>query len=439
MSAEPLDLPTAHRVLELALAAGDVLLSGGASASQVTAGCTAVAEAGGLHRVECDITFTSISLSGHGAAGAGPVSGLRLVRQRELDYSRVTAVHNLVADLVAGRLGVEEAHRRLQAVVLGRHPYPQAVVTSARAVLAGAVALLLGAGAAVTAAAFAVTVVIDVLNARLGRRGLPPFFQNVAGGLIATATALALVAAHVGVRPALVVAGGIVLLLPGVTLVGAVHDAITGFYVTAGARAFETLLLTAGIVSGIAIALSVGVRLGLPIRIDDTATPGLTHLSVQLVAAAAVSVSFAVSNHAPRRTLPVVAVAGPLGWAVFAALERLQLSATLGSAAAAVAIGIGSYALTRRQRVPPFVYIAAGIIPLLPGLAIYRAMRHLAEGDSFAGVGLLGQAMTIGLALAAGALLGEFVAQGVRGRSPRDGMLAGLSLAGAPRPWRRRS
>ncbi|MGY1719635.1 MULTISPECIES: threonine/serine ThrE exporter family protein [unclassified Blastococcus] len=419
-----------HHAVDLALRAGELLLSAGASAAEVTATCTVVARSCGLGRVECDITFTSITVSGHPAADAAPISGLRLVQRRELDYSRATAVHNVVGDLAAGRVTPPEADHRLRAIATARHPYRRWVVTGARAFLAAGVAVLLGAGPVVTAAAFGATVLVDLAIDRLGRRGLPPFFLNAAGGLIATSVALALVAADIGVRPSLVVAGGIVLLLPGVTLVGSVHDAITGFYVTASARAFETLLLTAGIISGVAVGLSIGVRLGVPMTMWDPSPSGLAEVPLQLAAAAAVSASFAVANYAPRRTLAPAAAAGALGWAVFVGLDQLRLSVTLATAAAAVVIGLGSFVMAARQRVPALVYVAAGIIPLLPGLAIYRGLRRLTEGDTLGGLTLLGTAIAIGLALAAGSLLGEYVAQSLRRtRLPGERRLTGLVQA----------
>jgi uncharacterized membrane protein YjjP (DUF1212 family) len=424
----------AHRAVDLSLRTGELLLSGGASAAEVTETCAAVARAGGLGRVECDITFTSITVSGHLPGDPAPVSGLRLVRFRELDYSRVSAVHGVVTDLVEGRTAPAEADERLRAVAAARHPYGRVLVTTARALLAAAVALLLGAGPTVTAAAFGATVLVDLAIDALGRRGIPAFFQNAVGGFIATSVALGLVAADVGVRPSLVVAGGIVLLLPGVTLVGAVHDAITGFYVTASARAFETFLLTAGIVSGIAVALSVGVRLGIPVRIWDPPSTGLGDVPLQLGAAAVASAAFAVANHSPRRTLPPAALAGAAGWAVLIGVEQLELSATLGSAAGAVVIGMASYTLAVQQRVPALVYVAAGIIPLLPGLTIYRALRRLSEGDTLGGISLLGTAVTIGVALAAGALFGEYLARALRRTaSPVERRLTGLLRSRASR------
>jgi uncharacterized membrane protein YjjP (DUF1212 family) len=431
----PADPREPQRLLDLALHAGEVLLAGGASASSVTETCTQMARAGGLHRVACDITFTSLTLSAHTSADdVTPISGLRLVRAQELDYSRVTAVHNLVTAFVEGRLDRSEAQTRLDAIVAARHPYRRALVTAARASLAASVAVLLGAGLVVTAAAFAATVLIDLTIGALARAGLPTFFQNAIGGAIATTTALALVWAELGVLPSLVVAGGIVLLLPGVTLVGSVQDAITGFYVTAAARAFETFLLTAGIISGVAATLSVAVRLGLPVRIGDPPLRGLEEVPWQLLAAAAVSTSFAVANYAPRRTLPAAALAGAAGWGLFALIDWAELPTSLAAATAALAVGIGAYLVAGLQQVPALVYAAAGIIPLLPGLAIYRALRRFAVGDELGGMSMLAQAITTGMALAAGVILGGFLAQAVRRTDTRlVRRLAGLRIAGTAR------
>ena len=71
-----------------------------------------------------------------------------------------------------------------------------------------------------------------------------------------------------GVLPSLVVASGIVVLLAGLSLVGAAQDAIEGFYVTAGARVFQVIVLTLGIVVGIVVVLGVANRLGVVLAIS---------------------------------------------------------------------------------------------------------------------------------------------------------------------------
>jgi hypothetical protein len=64
-------------------------------------------------------------------------------------------------------------------------------------------------------------------------------------------------------------------------------------------------------------------------------------------------------------------------------------------------------------------------------------MLRLADGDAVGGLVTLGNALTIGLALAAGAILGEFLAQPPRREVRRfERPLSGPRLAG-PLRWRR--
>lgn len=65
------------------------------------------------------------------------------------------------------------------------------------------------------------------------------FFTQAAGGAIPTGVVVALLAATSagvpglqGVSPSLVIASGIVVLLAGLSVVGAAQDAIDGYYVT---------------------------------------------------------------------------------------------------------------------------------------------------------------------------------------------------------------
>ncbi|WP_194290502.1 threonine/serine ThrE exporter family protein [Modestobacter roseus] len=436
---EPVHLPEpdereAYRVLDFALRAGEVLLSGGVGAADVTATLVLLARACGLDRVVCEVTFTSITLTYVRASDVAPVTSVRLVQVRAPDHTRVTEVDNLVTDLVQQRVTPEQAMTRLEEIRRARHPYRRWAVTASRAALAAAIAVLLGGGALVTVAAFATTVVVDRIAGALGARGLPDFYANLLGAAFATTVAMGLIAAELDVRPSLVVASGIVLLLPGITLVGSVQDAISGFLLTASARAFEVFVLAAGIVAGVAGVLSVADRLGVSLAVNQPPETGLADLPAQFLAAGVAAAAAAAGNYAPRRTIPAAAVAGALGWGAFRGLDHLDLNPALSTGVAAVVLGLGAYVFAHRQRVPPIVLVAAGIIPLLPGLTIYRGMLFLASGDTGTGFLLLSQATSIGLALAAGVILGSFLAQPARRELQRvERRIGGPRMVGALR------
>ena len=79
-------------------------------------------------------------------------------------------------------------------------------------------------------------------------------------------------------------------------------------------------------------------------------------------------------------------------------MEGLSLAETWAATAAAVAIGMISHGVAGRLRAPPLVLIVPAIVPLLPGLSIYRGLALLAEGED--GVLQLAAAGATAIALA---------------------------------------
>src|SRR3712207_1452946 len=241
---------TAHAALGLALRIGASMVAVGASAADVTATVLRVAAAYGLTSCQIDITHTSITVS-YDRENAVPLTAMRTVRTSRTDYTRLQGITDLARAVGAGDLDIEEAHRRLDRVVSAPPTYRRAVHALGWAGLAGSVGLLLGGGWLEALVAALTTALIEQVLRVLTRRSLPSFFQQAAGAALATGVAVLLLAWDVDVRTSLVVAAGIVVLLAGLSLVGAAQDAISGFPVTAAARAFEVVTLTAGIVVGI--------------------------------------------------------------------------------------------------------------------------------------------------------------------------------------------
>jgi uncharacterized membrane protein YjjB (DUF3815 family) len=241
----------------------------------------------------------------------------------------------------------------------------------------------------------------------------------VVGAALATGVAVLLVGWHVDVRTSLVVAAGIVVLLAGLSLVSAAQDAISGFPVTAGARAFEVVTLTAGIVVGIAGVLDLAQRAQLPLTVV-TAAPASVPVPVALAASAGIAGFWSLASHARPHAVGLAASAGALAWTTFWALSALGAGAPLASGVAAVVIGFCGEVLTQRLRVPPQLVAVCGIVPLLPGLAIYHGLfRIVVDGDIDGGLAALVGALAVGLALAAGVTLGEYLGRPVSGERDR--------------------
>ena len=147
---------------------------------------------------------------------------------------------------------------------------------------------------------------------------------------------------------------------------------------------------------------------------------------------------FAFASYAPLRSLAPIALLGMLAEVVFSVVQERGFGIAWASASAAVVIGLVAYAVAGRFRVPPLVVVVPAIVPLLPGLSIYRGLSLLSEGGS-PSFGLLSiiSAATIAIALASGVIFGEYLAQPLKREARRlEGRLSGPRLVG---PLRARS
>ncbi|MDG3015119.1 threonine/serine exporter family protein [Speluncibacter jeojiensis] len=437
----PIDLTDDAEVtaaLRLSMKVGEVLLASGTGAMDTMTQIAQVAAAYGLTQCDVEVTYNAISISARRGPVLPPVSSIRIVHYRAHDFTRLAEVDRLIRRLRRGELTVTEAYEHLDAITGAPHPYARWLATAAWAAMAGSIAVLLGGGALVAVVAFLTTVVIDRTNRRLNRLGLPYFFQHFTGGVIASLPAVLLFTLHLDIRPSLVIAAGVVVLLPGLSLVGSVQDAITGAPVTAGARFFEVMVLTAGIIGGVAVALRVASGLGttLPNVAPSQFTGNLTELLPKVASGAFAAGFYALACYAERRALLVAGLAGATGSLVVIIVLHFGVGPIFASACAATVVGLAGGLMARRALTPPIVVAVAGITPLLPGLTVYRGLYAFINDQPLTGFSELASATGIGAALAAGVVLGEWVARTLRRpQILRPGMLdrTGLRRPISPR------
>jgi uncharacterized membrane protein YjjP (DUF1212 family) len=426
-----------YLTIDLALRVGDLVLSSGAGAADTTATMLAVTSAAGLRNCEVDVTFTSVTISYQGEPDTPPETHMRQVAYRGTDYSRLTDVDHLVRSFAAGEIGVEDARKELATITSTGHPYPRWASILGWGGMAGFAGIVIGGDWLVFVVAFASGVLVETINRKIASRRIPSFYQQVIGGFLATVIALGVRAVFPGTQASLIVASVIILLLAGMAIVGAVQDALTGFYVTASARSFEAILLTGGIIGGVAGGLGLAQRFGLNLSVQAFAPLGLDYLPTAMLSAGAMSAAFACAVYVPPRALLPIALIGAAGQLPFRPAIELGFGSAWASALSALTVGLVSYSVAGRVRVPPLVVVVSGIVPLLPGLSIYRGLFQLFQANVL-GVTSLFTAIGIAVGIAAGVLLGEYIAQPLRREARRlETRLSGPRLVGPMRPKRR--
>ncbi len=422
--------------LDFCLRVGELLLSSGAGAADVTATMDSLAWHLGVRHPDIDVTFTSLSMSYQANPEEPPAIQVRQVKQREIDYEDLTLVDHLVRDVLSDRVDLLEARTILGRIVSSGHNTPRWAITIAWGVMCAGVGVLLGGNATVVAIAFVAAASIDRMQLVMARRRLPFFYQQVAGGGLATVIAIAAAATGLVANPSLVVTSNIIMLLAGIGFMGALQDALSGFYLTAGARLTEALLATAGIIGGVSGGFTLAGVAGVSVVEITPRVGGLANAPTLALGAAICAGAFAVASYAPKRIIAPIAAIAALAMLISQSFSVDGLGRAWPTAIAAFFVGLVSFTVAGRLRVPPLVVVVSAVVPMLPGLSIYRGLALMAEGGRDTSIGLLAMmtAASIATALSSGVILGEYVAQPLKREASRmESRLSGPRLVGSSR------
>lgn len=419
---KPIDLhdeAAITEVLDLAARIGAVLLDSGTGAIDTRDQVSFIAGIYGLDDVDVDVTFNTILICARRGSTLPPITASRTVHYRSLDFTRLAETDRLIRRIRRLALTPASARRIVEEIVEAPHPYPRWVSTLAWGAMAFGITVFLSAGWLLGLTAFLTSVVIIVTNRYLNRIGTPLFFQQMMGGFLAVLPVALLYAGlqstEIVIRPSQAIAAGIIVLLSGLSLVGAVQDAITGAPITGTARFTEVLVMTGGILVGVAVAVRFVRLLGIEFPALTAVPPfAAADLLPRIVGGAIGAGAFALASYAERRALPAAVAAGALGAGVQGLISFATGSVLISFAVAAIIVGLLGGIAARRSLTPPLVIAVAGITPMLPGLAIYRGMYGLMSGDPGRGGAEMATAFGIGCALAAGVTLGEFIARRLR-------------------------
>jgi uncharacterized membrane protein YjjP (DUF1212 family) len=403
---------SARKTLDFALHLAETMFRYGAGALEVETSIIAVTAALGLKNIEVDITNQSVAIN-YAPKDQTPIALLRVVRSWTNNYAGLAKVHRLVTDIVAGGVGRDEAIRRLDEAITSPKPFPRWMVTMAFGIFAAAFVAVLGGGPVSSAIAFVANIGVSLLARQLGRWRVPDFFTTAACAFAVTFSALVLWRFDLTTSPAIVVVGGILLLLPTGRLVSSVQDAINGFPVTAAGRFLSTVLIFGAIVAGIAVAFVVGALTGMEtIDVTETFPPAYDLWALVLFVAIAVLAIGVTEQTAWELLLPTAAV-GVAGYFVLLGAGQLGIGERFSPALAAVVIGLLARVVALKMGAPQLVVAVPAALILLPGLTIFRSMYVLTieESEILLGAGGMLNAGAIVLGTAGGIVLGDTLAR----------------------------
>ena len=247
-------------LIEVALKAGEILLTSGAEIYRVEDTITRICHS---YKAECESFAlpTGIFITIRDEAGSDSQTTFKRIRQRSVDLRRIDSVNSFSRNLEKALPEYREAMDILKEIENHKsYGYPVRLISAG---IASYVFTLLFRGTVGEGiAAIIIGMLIFTINEKLTKTGVFQFFELFTAGAAAGAASLLAVRLFPEFNVYKIIIGSIMLFLPGVAITNGIKDALFGDLVASLARLGEAVFVAAAVGAGVGISLTLGLNWG---------------------------------------------------------------------------------------------------------------------------------------------------------------------------------
>lgn len=103
---------------------------------------------------------------------------------------------------------------------------------------------------------------------------------------------------------------------------------------------------------------------------------------IQVIGAFFAVVTIAVLNGVPKKYLIYSGTVGAAGWAVYLLMRYVDVNEAMAMFVATLVVAVVSHVYARVLKAPVTLFLVCGILPLVPGVAMYRVVYYLLISDT---------------------------------------------------------
>lgn len=406
---------TPQQLVELAATAGELMIASGAETHRVEDTISRILATSGYAEAEPFVLPTGVTVS-LSDGQAQVVSVTRRVKPQGCDLARICATNRVSRDFCEGKINVTQALSRLEQVK-DLKSYPLSIRLIGTMLVCGGFAFMFGGTLLDALAATICGLLLGLSSAFLTPRIGRAFVSNMISCFLMTAAALTLTYlgnTYLGLelQSQYLIVGGMMPVVPGVAITNAIRDILGGDYMASLSRAVEAFLTAASVALGVGCAISLGSYFSVAYVSPDFAFLGTDVMGVRIlfeaIAAFLGSWGFCWLLNLPRGLYLPSSFTAVVCWMIYLAAGMLTISTTLAVMIASAAVYMMSYMLARREKEPVLIFLIVGILPLVPGFAIYRSVYYMITGTGSASDSLV-QTLTLAGAIALGIFFADTV------------------------------
>lgn len=363
-----------HRKLRLLLRTGQLLLENGADTDRAMRDMKLLGDAFvlPLAALSLHVVYTTIFITVSDDAHA--YTDFIKCRKHDANMDIIIAVSRLSRKMADSPLALDAYDAALARIETLPRRYPPFFSALGIALACAALSVLFGGDLGAAFCTALSSAVGFSIRERLNRLEVNPYASIAAAAFAATFTAWLLMALPLSATPYLPMIAASLCFVPGIPLINAVDDLVNSHIVAGITRAVHTVLIIGAMTFGIVLTIRLG-------HVADFATlrivPDASYF-IYALAAAAAAAGFSILFNVPQKLLVTTATGGILAVCLRNFLN-LGLDLPLPSAATvgAAAVSLYTLAVSHRFRVPTHVISIPCVIPLIPGVPLYRLLFAL--------------------------------------------------------------
>lgn len=139
--------------------------------------------------------------------------------------------------------------------------------------------------------------------------------------------------------------------------------------------------------------------------------PFWLEIVINIVFAWLAAVGFGLIINVPHRALVLCGISGSAGWILYWLANRIGVGRLGANLLGALCVGILGLVFARIKKCPVTVFNIPGVVPLVPGVPAYQAVRAMVEGQLSDAENLILRVAIVTIAIAMGFMLAQLIGE----------------------------
>ena len=387
----------------MAAMAGTILIASGAETHRVEDTLHRILGTTGFEHADAFVFTTGIVVT-----LSDPSSETLSISQRvtncSQNFGRVADVNAVSRDFCSGKISLDEAVTKLRSI-RNNGRYNKLLWHIGYILATVGFCITFGGSFLDMLGAFFCGVTVAVISLDLGPKIGRGFVTTIlaAAGLTIVATAVSYFGDHwfhLTFHPHYIIVGAIMPLVPGLAMTNAFRDILHGDYLSAGSRIIEALMVAVCVAIGIGLGMAGADLMGLAETLTislDLVVHSVPELLIEAFSSGIAVLGFCIIFEAPPKYLFACSLNGFCAWGVYLISSVCGLGDLWASFLSTLAADLFAYYSARILKAPAILFLVSGILPMVPGVGIYRGVHSLLFGTGDASAILTSAFMTTGV------------------------------------------